>query len=53
VLIDGTNVETIAAAIAALVADAVAPRTSIVISTGIYHLMWDLSRNDIPPAKPR
>jgi hypothetical protein len=53
VLIDGTNVEAIVAAIAALFADAVAPRTSTLISTGTYHLMWDLSRNDIATAKPR
>jgi hypothetical protein len=47
VLIDGTNVNAISAVIAARFTEAVAPKTSVVVSTGIYHLMWDLARSDI------
>jgi hypothetical protein len=53
VLIDGTDVAAIAAAIAAHFAGAVALKTSAVVSTGIYNLMWDLSRSDIAPLMPR
>jgi len=44
VLIDATDVNAISAAIAARLA----PFKSAVISTGTYHLMWDLAKNDIP-----
>jgi hypothetical protein len=47
VLIDGTNVNAISAVIAARFAEAVAFKISAVISTGIYHLMWDLARSDL------
>jgi hypothetical protein len=47
VLIDGTNVNAISAVIAARFAEAVAPKTSAVVSTGIYLLMWDLAKRDI------
>ena len=48
VLIDGTGVEAISATIASSFADAAALKTHAVISTGVYHLMWDLARSDIP-----
>jgi hypothetical protein len=47
VLIDGTNVDAISVVIAARFAEAVAFKISAVISTGIYHLMWDLARSDL------
>jgi hypothetical protein len=46
VLIDGTHVNAISAAIAALVGDNSAFKSSV-ISTGAYNLMWDLSKTDI------
>ena len=51
VLVDGTDVNAISAVITARFAEAVAPKTSAVISTGIYLLMWDLAKSDIAPAK--
>jgi hypothetical protein len=50
VLIDGTDVNAISAVIAARFAEAVVPKTSAMVSTGIYHLMWDLAKSDLPPA---
>jgi hypothetical protein len=47
VLIDGTDVEVVSAALTTR-SDALKPAT--VISTGVYRLMWDLTRNDIPVA---
>ena len=46
VLIDGTHVNAISAAITALVGDNSAFKSSV-ISTGVYNLMWDLSKTDI------
>jgi hypothetical protein len=46
VLIDGTHVNAISAAIAALVGDNSAFKSSV-ISMGVYNLMWDLSKTDI------
>jgi hypothetical protein len=51
VLIDGTDVDAISAVIAARFTKAVAPKTSVVISTGLYNLMWDLAKSDLAPAK--
>jgi hypothetical protein len=48
VLVDGTDVDAISMAIANRFADTAALKTSSAISTGIYHLMWDLARSDIP-----
>src|SRR6202158_6208024 len=45
VLIDGTDVRAISAAIADRLRDA--PMSSETISTGIYKLMWDLAKSDI------
>ena len=44
VLIDATDVDTIPAAIAARLGGF----KSLVISTGIYRLMWDLAKSDLP-----
>jgi hypothetical protein len=48
VLIDATDVNAASAAIAEHFADGAALK-SAVISTGSYHLMWDLAKSDIPP----
>jgi hypothetical protein len=48
VLVDGTDVEAIRAALANRSTDIAALKTSTVVSTGIYHLMWDLAKSDIP-----
>jgi hypothetical protein len=47
VLIDATDVNAASAAIAEHFADGAALK-SAVISTGSYHLMWDLAKSDIP-----
>jgi hypothetical protein len=47
VLIDATNVNAIPAAIAARLGDNTAFK-SAVISTGVYDLMWDLAKSDLP-----
>jgi hypothetical protein len=47
VLIDGTDVNAISAAIAARFKNANALRSAETISTGIYHLMWDLAKSDL------
>ena len=47
VLIDAAEVNPVSAAIATHFADG-APLKSNVISTGIYRLMWDLAKGDIP-----
>ena len=44
VLIDATNVNAASTAVAARFAYA-----SAMISSGIYRLMWDLAKNDLPP----
>ena len=47
VLIDGTHVNAISAAIAARIGNN-ATLKSVVISTGVYNLMWDLAKSEIP-----
>jgi hypothetical protein len=47
VLIDATNVNAASTAIAARLADDTVLK-SAVISSGIYRLMWDLAKNDLP-----
>ena len=47
VLIDGTNVNAITAALAARFTGTSAPDTCELITSGIYDLMWDLARSDI------
>jgi hypothetical protein len=48
VLIDGTHVKAISAAIAARFAGATAFEPGIQVSAGVYNLMWDLAKSDIP-----
>jgi hypothetical protein len=48
VLIDGTHVSAVSAIVAARFADAAGFKPATVISTGIYNLMWDLAKGDIP-----
>lgn len=45
-LIDGTDVKAVSGAITARLGDATIK--SAVISTGLYHLMWDLAKSDLP-----
>jgi hypothetical protein len=47
VLIDGTDVNAVSATLAARIGNDTAFK-SIVISTGVYTLMWDLAKSDIP-----
>src|SRR4051794_21132751 len=46
VLIDGTHVNAVSAAVAARLEEG--EINSAVISSGIYHLMWDLAKSDLP-----
>jgi hypothetical protein len=48
VLIDATDVNAASAAIAEHFADGAALKSAM-ISTGSYHLMWDLAKSDLPP----
>jgi hypothetical protein len=48
ILIDGTHVNAISAALTARFADAAGFNHATVISTGIYNLMWDLAKSEIP-----
>jgi hypothetical protein len=47
VLIDGTNMHAISAAIAARFTDMATLKSATLISTGVYNLLWDLARSDI------
>jgi hypothetical protein len=47
VLIDGTHVNAISAAVASRIGNNAALK-SVVISTGVYNLMWDLAKSEIP-----
>jgi hypothetical protein len=47
VLIDATGVDAIPAAIAARLGDSTTFRSAF-ISSGIYQLMWDIAKNDLP-----
>jgi hypothetical protein len=52
VLIDGTDVDAVASLVAARFGDAEF-RPATVISTGVYTLMWDLAKGDLPlPENP-
>jgi hypothetical protein len=48
ILIDGTDVNAVSAALAARFADAAGFNHATVIATGVYNLMWDLVKSDIP-----
>jgi len=47
VLIDGTNVKAVSAALAARLGNNTAFKPAV-ISTGVYNLVWDLAKSDIP-----
>jgi hypothetical protein len=47
VLIDGTDVKAVSAALAARLGNNAAVKRAVV-STGVYNLMWDLAKSDIP-----
>jgi hypothetical protein len=47
VLIDGTDVKAVSAALAARLGNNAAVKPAVV-STGVYNLMWDLAKSDIP-----
>jgi len=51
VLIDATDVKAVPAVTARL--EETAAFKSAVISTGIYRLMWDLAKSDLPPRRKR
>jgi hypothetical protein len=48
VLIDGTNVNAISALLAARFTASADPAQAAQISSGVYELMWDLAKSDIP-----
>ena len=50
VLIDGTNVAAIATTLAARFTGTAAPQGAELISSGIYDLLWDLAKSDLPGA---
>ncbi len=50
VLIDGTSVGAVSSVLAARFTGNAAPQGAMQISSGIYELMWDLSKSDIAPA---
>jgi hypothetical protein len=52
VLIDGTHVDAISAVIASHFTGPATFESGTKISAGVYDLMWDLARSDIPPSKP-
>jgi hypothetical protein len=47
VLVDGTDVNAVSAALAERFTGAAWLKISTVVSTGIYNLMWDLAKRDI------
>jgi hypothetical protein len=47
VLIDGTDVKAVAAALAARLGNSAAVKPAV-ISTGVYNLIWDLAKSNIP-----
>jgi hypothetical protein len=48
VLVDGTNVSAITNALAARFTGTAAPSGAELISSGIYDLLWDLAKSDLP-----
>ncbi|THD71429.1 MAG: hypothetical protein E7813_05285 [Bradyrhizobium sp.] len=50
VLIDGTDVNAVGAALATRFANNAAFQSAVMVSTGVYKLMWDLAKSDIPPS---
>jgi hypothetical protein len=50
VLIDGTNVGAISEVMAARFVGTAAPAHAALVSSGIYELLWDVAKSDIPTA---
>ena len=50
VLIDGTDVDAVASLVAARFGDAEC-KPATLVATGVYTLMWDLAKSDLPPGK--
>jgi len=50
VLIDGTSVNAITSTLAARFTGTSAPEGAELVSSGIYDLLWDLAKGDLPPA---
>lgn len=50
VLVDGTDVSAVTAAMAARFTGSAGPAQAAQISSGSYNLMWDLAKSDIPSA---
>jgi hypothetical protein len=50
ILIDGTDVNAVSAAIAARFKNGATLTSAETVSTGVYRLMWDLAKSDIPAA---
>ncbi|MGH6679743.1 MAG: hypothetical protein ACREDL_12630 [Bradyrhizobium sp.] len=48
VLIDGTSASAVASALAARFAEDAAPLPATQLSSGVYDLMWDLAKSDLP-----
>jgi hypothetical protein len=48
VLVDGTGVNAVGAALARRFTGAALLKIPTVVSTGIYNLMWDLAKRDFP-----
>jgi hypothetical protein len=48
VLIDGTDVSAIAEVMAARFIGTAAPAHAALVSSGLYELLWDLAKNDLP-----
>jgi hypothetical protein len=48
VLIDGTNIGAIASTLAARFTCTAAPKGAELVSSGIYNLLWDIAKSDLP-----
>src|SRR6266702_3546388 len=48
VLIDGTDLKAVSAALATRLGNNTAFKPAVVISTGVYNLVWDLAKSDVP-----
>ncbi len=53
VLIDGTDVDAVSAMVALRFNEAATFELGTRISAGVYDLMWDLAKSDLPASKPR
>jgi hypothetical protein len=51
VLIDGTSTNAVSSVLASRFIGAAAPSGALLVSSGIYQLMWDLAKSDIPQSE--